>query len=299
MRGLVLGGSGMLGTDVCAGLAAREFPFDAPSSTECDITDASSLAAYLDGRAYQAVINCAAYTAVDLAETEKDLAYQINAIGVGYLSQICSITGAKLIHISTDFVFDGNQALPYAEESPTNPLGVYGASKLEGERSVLATGGVVVRTSWLYGVHGKSFPKTIIGAWKAGKALRVIGDQIGCPTSTVDLAETLVEMVAYEWGGSGCIVETLPPSLYGIYHAVGPEAMSWHEFACRAVFAVTGEDVHDRIEAITTEDWPTPARRPRNSVLVDTRLVGMGVPQMRSVEESLAEFVTRGMGFQP
>jgi dTDP-4-dehydrorhamnose reductase len=280
----------MLGTDLCAALVEREIPFEAPTSSECDITDASSVASFFDGRAFDFVVNCAAYTAVDLAEAEKEAAYLANAIGVGYLAQICSINNSKLIHISTDFVFDGQQAQPYSEDAKPHPVSVYGASKHEGERSVLATGGVVVRTSWLYGVNGKSFPKTIIGAWKAGKPLRVVGDQIGCPTCTVDLAHTLAEMMLTAWGETGCIVEPRK-FLNGIYHACGPEAMSWHEFACRAIAAAIGEDVHDRVEAIKSDEWPTPARRPANSVLADTRLASLGIGPMRPVNESLREFV--------
>lgn len=269
----------MLGTDVRKELSRRGIDFDAPTHGECDLTDASSVAAYFDGRSFEFALNCAAYTAVDLAESEKDKAYLINAVAVGYLAQICSIIATKLIHISTDFVFDGSQAEPYTEDATTNPIGVYGASKLEGERSVLATGGTVVRTSWLYGAHGKSFPRTIIGAWKSGKALRVVGDQIGCPTFTVDLARVLVDLI--ERGAP-----------MGVFHACGPEAMSWHEFASRAVSLVTGEDTKDKIESIKTEDWPTQAKRPGNSVLLDTKLKPLGIAPMRPVNVSLKEFVS-------
>ncbi|MEQ1822625.1 MAG: dTDP-4-dehydrorhamnose reductase [Fimbriimonadaceae bacterium] len=279
MKVLVLGGSGMLGTDLCAELRRRGFAFEAPRTIECDITNPTSLATFFEGRSYDFVVNCAAYTAVDLAESEQDSALLVNSLGAGYLAQICSITGAKLIHISTDFVFDGLQDAPYSEDAVTNPLSVYGSSKLEGERSVLATGATVVRTAWLYGVHGKSFPRTIIGAWQAGKTLRVVGDQIGCPTSTVDLSRVLVDLI--ELGAP-----------MGMFHACGPEAMSWHEFACRAILAASGEDVHDRVVAIKTEEWPTPAKRPRNSVLADSRLMALGIAPMRPVNESLGEFVT-------
>lgn len=272
----MLGGSGMLGTDVCAELLNRNIAFAAPTSAEVDITDSTSIAGSIIGKSYTHCLNCAAYTAVDLAETERDQAYLVNAIGAGYVAQSCGLANVRLIHISTDFVFDGSKGEPYSEDDATNPLGVYGASKLEGERSVIATANTVVRTSWLYGVHGKSFPRTILNAWRAGRELRVVADQVGCPTSTVDLARVLVDMIRLG-----------PPP--GVFHASGPDAMSWHEFACILVEAAGGDRAE--IMPIETGDWPTPARRPAYSVLSNWRLGQLGVAPMRPAPESIAEFV--------
>jgi dTDP-4-dehydrorhamnose reductase len=281
MSVLVLGASGMLGTDLCAELVSRGFDVGAPSLKEVDITDPSSLAGYLsaDGApTFQTCINCAAYTAVDLAETERDEAYRINALGAGYVAQTCAIAQIKLVHISTDFVFDGSASDPYREDASPNPLGVYGASKLEGERSALSAAGTVVRTSWLYGIHGKSFPRTILNAYRSGRELRVVSDQVGCPTSTVDLSRVLADMVSLPLG---------PPP--GVFHAVGPEPMSWHGFAQLVVKADGGDT--SVVQPIKTEDWPTPASRPAYSVLSTAKLEALGISRMRTTAESLREFI--------
>lgn len=271
----------MLGTDLCSELSRRGFEFFAPGPDEVDVTDPSSLAGYLFGEgapSFKTCINCAAYTAVDLAETERDEAFRINALGAGYVAQTCAMAQIRLVHISTDFVFDGLLTEPYSEGDAPNPLGVYGASKLEGERSVLSATGTVVRTSWLYGIHGKSFPRTILNAYLAGRDLRVVADQVGCPTSTVDLARVLVDLAALPFG---------PPP--GIYHAVGPDSMSWHELACLIVKAAGGNE--SKVAAIRSEDWPTPAQRPAYSVLSTKALEALGIQKMRPVAESIAEFV--------
>ncbi len=273
---LVLGGSGMLGTDLRAELSRRSLAFEAPSSAEMDITDSSSVAAYMGERQLEWCLNCAAYTAVDLAETERDQAFAINALGAGYISQMCGLLNCRHLYVSTDFVFDGEASEPYPEDAPTNPLGAYGASKLAGEQSVLATGGTVVRTSWLYGAHGKSFPRTILNAWRAGRELRVVSDQIGRPTSTVDLARVLVDLVELP----------APPS---ILHACGPDDMTWYGLACAVIEAAGGQP---EVTPINTEDWPTPARRPRYSVLDTSRIDALGIAPMRDSSESLREFVT-------
>lgn len=276
---VVFGGSGMLGTDVRAELDRRGKSWVAPSSSEADLTDPGSVAAIFSTLAEpKFCINCAAFTAVDLAESQPDRAYAINAIGTGYLAQMCAIAGVKLLHVSTDFVFDGQATEPYREDAPTNPLGVYGASKLEGERSVLSASGTVVRTSWLFGPHGKSFPRTILSAYQAGKTLRVVADQVGGPTYTPDLARVLVDLIELPMG---------PPP--GIFHASGPDAMSWYELAARVVAAAggNGEDVIP----IATEDWPTPAKRPKYSVLSNEKLQILGIAPMRSMYVVIPEFV--------
>lgn len=278
----------MLGSDVVAELKRRGHGAMTPSSAELDIANPESVAQIATGAFGKDIrwcINCAAYTAVDLAETESDRAMELNALGPGYLANVCMMAGVRLIHISTDFVFDGSKTEPYTETDRTNPLGVYGQSKLDGERSVMANGSsVVVRTSWLYGPNGKSFPRTMIGAYLAGKSLRVVADQTGCPTYTADLARTLVDMAEKE---------IMP----GIYHATGEDEMTWHGFAKLAIEAYCSEVLKEsrdvEIEPIPTEAYPTPAQRPKYSVLSNAKLREHGIAPMRGVGECLREFVGR------
>lgn len=282
MRVLVLGGAGMLGTDVVAELTSRGHEVTAPSLEELDITDPTSVARMASGEFGECdwLINCAAYTAVDKAEEEVREATEINTIGPSYIALAVQGLGAKLIHVSTDFVFDGEATEPYAEDARTNPLGVYGRTKRDGEDNVLNnnSNAIVVRTAWLYGPNGPSFPRTMIRAHESGRKLRVVADQTGCPTYTADLARVIVDLIEKN-------------AFPGIYHAVGPEAMTWHEFASRTLRVCTGQDVE--IEPIRTKDWPTPATRPRYSVLSTKKLLELGIEAMRPVDEALAEFCER------
>lgn len=278
---IVIGGSGMLGQDLQIALRNAAIEAIAPSHADFDVTDPLSAARLAAGEFGEAktVINCAAYTAVDSAETNQQAAYEQNALGPGYLGQACAVARLRLIHVSTDFVFDGNTTVPYDEFARTNPLGVYGQTKRAGEEAVLASGATVVRTSWLFGAHGKSFPRTIIRAWLQGRPLKVVADQIGCPTYTGHLAQTLTSLHT-------------DPVPFDILHAVGPEAMSWHGFAVRAVSEYRdfyGLEREVEIEPIKTTDWPTPAKRPAYSVLADTRLHR----PMPSLDEALREFAER------
>jgi len=278
MRILVIGGTGMLGSDLVAEAIARGSEVSAPARAELDITDPVSvaqLAAKTFGE-FDAAINCAAYTAVDRAEAEVDQATDLNVIGPGLLAGALGMAGVPLLHLSTDFVFGEMEPIEsgLTEEHPTNPLGVYGRSKLDGEFAVLTGPNWVVRTSWLFGPNGSSFPRTIIRAYEAGKPLRVVSDQVGTPTYTAHLAATLLRLLE----------SNVEP---GVYHAAGPEAMSWHEFATWTLREWTGNDVP--IEAIRTEDWPTPAVRPRFSALATTKKV----PAMPPIRQGIAEFCER------
>jgi dTDP-4-dehydrorhamnose reductase len=287
MNVIVVGARGMLGTDLVAELVRREHTVTALDVQEIDITDPMSIAKLASGEFGEAdwVINCAAYTAVDKAETETRQATEINTLGPGYLASSVQGIGARLIHISTDFVFDGTATEPYSEEMPTNPLGVYGRTKRDGEDAVLSNNGnaIIVRTAWLYGPNGGSFPRTMIRAYLAGRELKVVADQVGCPTYTADLARVIVDLAEKN-------------AFPGIYHAVGLDAMNWHEFALRAI--QTWNRLHDNnsevaIAPLRSEDWPTPAARPKYSVLSTEKLRGLGIEPMRSVEEALADFCAR------
>lgn len=286
MRFLILGAKGMLGTDVVGEAESRGHEFVA-ADLELDITDPMAMARISSGELgpFDWVINCAAYTAVDKAESEVREATELNTLGSAYLANTVQGIGARLIHISTDFVFDGSATEPYLEDARTNPLGVYGRTKRDGEDAVLSNNAnaLVVRTAWLYGPNGNSFPRTMIRAFAAGRQLRVVSDQVGCPTYTADLARVLVDLAEKN-------------AFPGIYHAVGPEAMTWHEFALRAIrtWNVTrGVSTGVEIEPIKTEDWPTPAARPKYSVLSTQKIEDLGVRPMRPVEEALADFCRR------
>lgn len=289
MRVLVVGANGMLGKDVAIHVQERGHVAVQVDLPEFDITDPMSVAKIPSKEISPALdwcINCAAYTAVDKAESEIEAASLVNGLGPGYLAQACALAGIRMLHISTDFVFDGAATQPYSEKAPTGPLGAYGATKLEGEHAALAAGPgtVVARTAWLYGPFGDSFPAKLIRAWLAGKELKVVADQTGSPTYTGDLARVLVDMMEKEAPG-------------GIYHTAGPEAMSWRDFTVMALEAwrqVYGpQDALIDVAAIRTEDWPTPAKRPKYSVLSFEKTAALGIQPMRPVREALLEFVDR------
>lgn len=283
MRLFLLGGSGLLGTEVSAAAWRAEIETVAPSATEFDVTDPMNAARLASGEygRFDWCINCAAYTAVDNAETEQDAAFSINALAPAYLSKAASAIGAAFLQISTDFVFDGSKGAAYTHDDKPNPASVYGRSKLAGEEAALAGNpqASVVRTAWLFGAAGKCFPRTMIGAWLAGKHLKVVADQLGSPTYSRDLASTLV----------ACCKAGLEP---GIYHAAGPRACSWYELAVASIEAyckVYSLDV-PQIESVQSSEWPTPAIRPRCSVLDSTELFTRGLLQMRPLNEALTEF---------
>lgn len=284
---VLVGASGMLGQDVLAEFQGRGYAVEAPTPSQLDLADPESVAQIATGRWKGSwCVNCAAYTQVDRAEEEGDRAMAINALGPSYLGRACTLGGMRLLHLSTDFVFDGKAKEPYDEEAPARPLGVYGRSKRLGEEAVLASDPrhVVVRTAWLYGVGGHSFPKAILRAWLGGKPLRVVADQVGSPTSTVDLARVLADLIESDAEG-------------GIVHAVGPEALSWHQFAVLTIAAyakvLQQREVEVAIEPIETAEWPTAAPRPAYSVLSTEKLASLGIAPMRPVRESLEEFARR------
>ncbi len=268
----------MLGIEVVRQAEASDWEVWAPCRDAFDLTDPVSVAQIAVAEPkFDACINCAAYTAVDRAETERDQALALNALGPAFLAAACLQAGTRLVHVSTDFVFDGTGSVPYRPEDPTHPLSAYGESKLEGEGPVLGSGGIVVRTSWLFGPErGGGFPGAIVRAARAGKPLRVVADQTGTPTYAPDLARLLVEVVA----------QNAAP---GLYHAAGPEAVTWHAFAVRALQAC-GLDVE--VQPITTSEWPTAAHRPAFSALDSSSVAGFGWP-IRDLDATLKDWSAR------
>lgn len=278
MKVLVLGATGMLGSDVVATLRQRGHSVTPFSSKDLDLVNQKAVrdCGALSKKRHDWVVNCAAYTAVDKAESEPELAWDVNEEGVLNLTEKLE-NGPRVIHISTDFVFDGTKNSPYIETDDVNPLGVYGQTKLGGERymEAMVDDAVIFRTSWLYGANGKSFPRTMIQLYDSGKKPKVVNDQIGCPTYTLDLAVAIAEAIEKNLEG-------------GIYHASGKDDMSWHDFAEKALTVWTGQAVE--LEAIPTSEYPTPAKRPPYSVLDTHKLKGVGISPWRSTEECLADF---------
>jgi len=279
---LVTGAKGMLGQDLVVELEARGWKVSAIDVGDLDIADPSQVARIASGEFGKEgwLVNCAAYTAVDKAEAESDRSTLVNALAPGYLAQAAGQCGKRMVHISTDFVFDGEKLSPYQEGDTVNPLSAYGRTKLEGEESVSshAHDALIVRTAWLFGPLGNCFPKAIRHAYEAGRELKVVADQTGCPTYTVDLARVIVDLMEKNAPG-------------GIYHATGPEAMTWHLFAKMILKAWSGKDVP--IDLISTEGWPTPAKRPKYSVMSFERCRSLDIEPMRPILDALREFWDR------
>jgi dTDP-4-dehydrorhamnose reductase len=255
----LIGNRGMLGSDVESLLKSRSIEY-AATDTDVDITDYAALRAFAAGRGVTKIINCSAYTAVDRAEDERDRAFAVNADGVLNIARVAADAGAILIHVSTDYVFDGEKSDAYHEDDPTGPIGVYGQSKLAGERHITAMTlqHFILRTAWLYGRTGSNFVRTMLRLFGERDEVRVVADQWGSPTYTGDLAGAIMAIVE----GS--------PTRYGIYHYTNEGRTNWYEFA-REIYALgrryglAGRDV--RIVPITTSEYPTKAKRPGNSYL--------------------------------
>lgn len=274
---LLLGGSGLLGSDLKIHLEHRGNNVAAPTRDELDLNDDLSIQSYFLFAKPDWIINCAAYTAVDKAETQEMEANYLNGAVPQILARNAKRLSARLLHVSTDFVFDGTKSEPYVETDPTNPLGVYGKSKLNGENLVFeyCDDSIVVRTAWLFGIHGNCFPKTILRAAQQGKPLRVVADQIGSPTFTQDLAAAIA-----------LLVENGSPT--GIYHVVNHGQASWYEFASQ-VLGVAG--CKTEVSAISTEEWPTPATRPRYTVLDSSKYESLGFSALPNWKDAVRRFV--------
>jgi dTDP-4-dehydrorhamnose reductase len=281
MRALIFGAAGMLGTDLCAAAPAAvslvAFDID-----DADITDRAEVAASLDRVRPDWVINCAAYTAVDRAESERSRAEAVNAEAPRHISEEAAQRRIAVVHFSTDYVFPGTANAPYREGDPVAPVNAYGESKLHGERAVLGSGAhaLILRTQWLFGHAGKSFPRTMLERASAGLPTRVVSDQVGRPTYTRDLA-------AATW-------RLIEQRAAGIVHATnGGDATTWYALA-REVFARAGAST--LLSACTTEQYPTTARRPAYSVLCTERLESLLSGPLPDWRDALARFLGEIMG---
>ncbi|MFE6257008.1 dTDP-4-dehydrorhamnose reductase [Agromyces sp. NPDC057865] len=275
MRYLITGASGMLGRDLQAALAGREVT--ALGRADLDVTDAAAVAAAVRG--HDVVLNCAAYTKVDDAETHEAEAYAANATGPANLAAACAGLGARLVTISTDYVFDGRATTPYAEDLPRDPINAYGRTKAAGEELALEVhpaGTYVVRTAWLYGEHGPNFARTMLQLAASRETWSVVDDQLGQPTWTADLAAQLVAMLDAD-----------APA--GIYHGTNSGQATWFEFA-RAVLEDSGLDP-ERITPTDSSAFVRPAPRPSYSVLGHDAWAAAGLAPMRPWREALADAI--------
>jgi dTDP-4-dehydrorhamnose reductase len=271
---LVTGGGGMLAQALIGALRARGLEPFAPNRAALDITSFADVMQTIENVRPTLILNCAAHTKVDLCEEQEDLATQINGSAVGVLAAAAKDVGAKLVHYSTDFVFNGNSTTPWREDAPTDPLSAYGRSKFAGEHLIARDGGpdaLILRTAWLYGPGGPCFPMTMINAAKSGKPLKVVADQIGSPTFTHDLADATLNLV--------------DASAAGIYHVVNSGQTNWYEFTA----AILEEfDLKTELSQTTSAEWkksrPTSAIRPAYSVLDTskyTQATGKTMPDWR------------------
>ena len=234
-----------------------------------DITDLAQVTAAVSAFTPDAIVNAAAYTAVDKAESEVALAERINAAGPANLASVAAQHGIRLVHVSTDYVFDGNANTPYTEASPTNPLSVYGETKLAGELAVSAAApdAIIVRTAWVFSEYGNNFVKTMLRLGKERDALSIVDDQRGCPTYAGDIAHAIIALLQQQAAG-------------GIYHYAGDKEVSWFEFA-QAIFTVAVQKAvlnkAPTLTPIPTAQYPTPAHRPAYSTLAGDKIKGLGI----------------------
>jgi dTDP-4-dehydrorhamnose reductase len=278
-RYLITGAAGMLGRDLQEALAGRDVV--ALTRAELDITDPAAVAAALSG--VDVVFNCAAYTAVDAAETDEEAALLVNGVGPATLAEATAATGAALLQISTDYVFQGSATSPYPEDEPRDPLNAYGRTKAAGEEAVLRLNparGYVVRTAWLYGRHGNNFPATMLRLGRERDSVTVVHDQVGQPTWTADLARQLV-----------LLADSGAPA--GVYHGTNSGQGSWFDFA-QATFQEAGIDP-DKVKPTDSSQFVRPAPRPAYSVLGHDAWSRAGLDPMRDWRAALHEAASSGV----
>ena len=275
MRVLVTGVKGQLGHDVMNELAGRGHEGIGVDIQEMDITDAASVEKVITEAAPDAVIHCAAYTAVDAAEDNVDLCRRVNAGGTENIARVCKALNCKMMYISTDYVFNGQGTRPWEPDDKREPLNVYGQTKYEGELAVETLEKFfLVRIAWVFGVNGKNFIKTMLNLGKTRDHLTVVADQIGSPTYTYDLARLLVDMIETD--------------KYGRYHATNEGLCSWYEFACE-IFKQAGMNV--TVSPVTSDQYPTKAKRPMNSRMDKSKLDEMGFKRLPSWQDALGRYL--------
>lgn len=275
MKVLVTGAQGQLGRDVCLTLAQRGIEVIAAGHRDLDITDEVACRSFLVNHRPQAVIHCAAYTKVDLAEDMPEAVLRVNTTGAENLALACRDVGAKLLYLSTDYVFPGEGDAFYEIDSPTGPLGIYGATKLAGERAVqrVLTQYFIVRISWVFGIYGNNFVKTMLHLAKTRDVVGVVCDQIGSPTYASDLALLLCNIIETE--------------KYGVYHATNEGVCTWADFA-EEIFRIANTGT--QVNRILTKDYPTKAKRPLNSRLSKCSLDAGGFARLPDWRDALRRY---------
>lgn len=275
MKILITGAYGMLGSDLRETLKDNELIVT--GSKDLDITNENKVLKFIQEKKPEIVINAAAYTNVDNCETDYDRAYLVNAIGPKNLAMACNKLNIPLIHISTDYIFDGNKKTPLTEEDKLGPKTAYGKTKLEGEKFIQDNTNkyFILRTAWLFGLHGKNFVKTMLNLSKTNKELKVVNDQIGCPTYSYDLAISIKEL--------------LNSNKYGIYHLTNKGEISWYNFA-KKIFEFNNININ--VIPVNTEQFPRPAPRPHYSVLSNQKWINSGFTPMRNYEDALKSYLS-------
>lgn len=287
MKFWICGSAGMLGSHFTRLLTQRHLPFVATDHKQIDVTELESVSDFVRRERISHIINCAGYTQVDKAEIEQKLAYLVNAIGPHHLGIAGRRHGARVIHFSTDYVFDGQGRTPYTEEHPCSPMSAYGMSKLAGEMKLLDehAHSCVIRTSWLYGLPGKNFVETMIRLMSERDHLRVVADQIGRPTYCQDLAEVTLKLLDEE----------------GIFHFANAFETNWHQFA-QEIYNQASQLGYPlqvkKIEAITTQEYPTPAKRPPYSTLSTKKIEQYLGQSPRPWKEALYDYLTTYKKYQ-
>ncbi|WP_462315738.1 dTDP-4-dehydrorhamnose reductase [Methanobrevibacter sp.] len=274
MKILITGSNGMLGHDLANALEGHELILT--TSKTLDITDKDHTIEFICDAEPDIVINSAAYTDVDGCEENHDLAYAVNGEGVRNLAMACREIDCPLVHISTDYVFDGSATEPIAEDGEIGPISVYGKSKLQGEEAIqeILDKYFIIRTAWLYGLNGKNFPKTMLELAESHSEITVVYDEVGTPTYTPDLAYGISELIETD--------------RYGIYHLTNSGSCSWCEFA-RYIFEVAGKDVN--VIPVTASEFARPAPRPSYSVLDNRNWVENGFEPLRDYKEAIKEYI--------
>lgn len=276
MRILVTGVKGQLGHDVVNELKKRGHTPIGVDVEEMDITDASAVEKEIKKEPLDAVIHCAAYTAVDAAEDNRELCMRVNAEGTRNIARVCRELDLKMVYISTDYVFDGEGERPWEPDDPREPLNVYGESKYQGELAVeeYLEKYFTVRIAWVFGVNGKNFIKTMLRLAESQKEINVVNDQIGSPTYTYDLAVLLADMVETE--------------KYGRYHATNEGLCTWYEFA-KEIFRQAGADV--KVNPVSSDEFPAKAKRPHNSRMDKSKLVQNGFRPLPTWQDALKRYL--------
>ncbi|QSQ07949.1 dTDP-4-dehydrorhamnose reductase [Koleobacter methoxysyntrophicus] len=277
MRVLITGANGQLGYDVVERLKKLNIEHIGVNRENFDLTNEEQTKSFILNYRPDVVIHCAAYTAVDKAEDERDLCYAVNVLGTRYIAQACKELDAKMVYISTDYVFDGEKKEPYEVTDTPNPVNYYGLTKYLGEQEVQKNSDkfFIVRTSWVFGKNGNNFIKTMLKLGQERKEIKVVCDQVGSPTYTYDLAKLLCDMIQTD--------------KYGVYHATNEGYCSWYEFACE-IFKIAGMD-DVKVVPIKSEEYPIKAVRPKYSRLLKDKLELKGFSRLPNWKDALKRYI--------